>query len=149
MQSRKLTYDGDDPKYLDLLKEFLESTGKFTVLSEQEEDHSDCFKKERSKKLWLIGNYKFNEEVMTLQWNEEIQHVTCRENEILRLLSENANNLVTRNLILTSFWKEVSGYNSRSLDLFICHLRKKLKKDPSIKILTIRGRGFILRIERK
>jgi DNA-binding response OmpR family regulator len=147
MQNLKLIYTGDDPKYLNRLKDFLESTGNFALPLEQEEDRSGCFKKEPPAKLWLIGNYTFNEDVGTLQWNEEIQHVTYREYEILRLLSENVNSLVTRNLILNSIWKEVSYYTSRSLDLFIYHLRQKLKKDPSITISTVRGRGFVLNIK--
>jgi DNA-binding response OmpR family regulator len=140
MQSLKLIYDEGSPNFSQLIKESLESSGRFIVFLEKEN-----YSKEVSQE---IGNYVFNAKMRTLQWSEEeIQSVTYKENEILRLLLENANNLVTRSLILTSFWGEISFYTSRSLDIFIYHLRKKLKKDPAIAILTMRGEGFILKIK--
>jgi DNA-binding response OmpR family regulator len=150
MQSLKLVYDKDDnPKVLKLVKESLESSGKFNVFLEQM-NYKNYFKEDLTEKLQLIGNYTFDAKFRTLQWDEEeIQSVTYKENEILCLLLRNVNCLVTRNIILTSFWGEVSYYTSRSLDLFIYHLRKKLKKDPAIEILTIRGEGFVLKIKNK
>lgn len=71
--------------------------------------------------------------------------LTIRAAEILQILVENKNEVVSRNAILSRFWgTENDFFASRSLDVFITGLRKKLKEDPSIEIKGIRGVGFML-----
>jgi DNA-binding response OmpR family regulator len=41
-------------------------------------------------------------------------------------------------------WRDDSYFNARSMDVYIAKLRKYLKKDESISILTIHGEGFRL-----
>ncbi|MDR0864650.1 MAG: winged helix-turn-helix domain-containing protein [Candidatus Symbiothrix sp.] len=139
MQSLRLIFKENDPVLPELIKKSLESTGKFVVLLEEEN------LKNESKAIKSLGSFWFNAKMRTLQWKEEDpQRITYRENEILLLLLKNAGNIVSRSFILSSFWGENSYYTSRSLDLFIHHLRKKLEKDPSVTIHTIRGEGFML-----
>jgi DNA-binding response OmpR family regulator len=136
MQSLKLICDETNSMALGLIKESLESTGKFIVL---------LGKANLTTNMLFFGNFLLNAETRMLQWKEEKPvPVTCRENKILFLLLENAGNVVKRRSILTSFWGEESAYASRSLDIFIHRLRKKLNKDPSVTIHTIRGEGFML-----
>jgi DNA-binding response OmpR family regulator len=143
----QIHYDIDDSEDSRTTKESLESSGKFNDSLKQRE-YKIIMKKNVPDKLQLIGNYTFNIELRTLQWKEEeIQSITHKEYEILCLLLKNVNSLVSRERILTSFWEGVSYYTSRSLDLFIYHLRKKLKKDPCIEISTVRGEGYILKIK--
>ena len=148
MQSLSIFCDNDELALQKLLKEVIESTGKFTVLIE---DDGKCirlkekFREKLSTKLILFGDFSFNTEIRTLQWRQEKpMSVTIREREILLLLLQNAGSLVRRSLILTSFWHENSFYTSRSLDLFICQIRKLLKCDSSVTLKTIRGEGFLL-----
>ncbi|MDR0683130.1 MAG: winged helix-turn-helix domain-containing protein [Dysgonamonadaceae bacterium] len=148
MQSLKKNQDENNPKDLNLPKETSEFSGKVNVSLEQE-NYKNFLKEGIFEKSHSIGSYTFDAKFRTLQWKkEEIQSVTHKEKEILCLLLENVNSLVTREYILNSFWGEASYYSSRSLDLFIHHLRKKLEKDPHIEILTIRGDGFILKIKK-
>jgi|GEM_PF-2077777 len=148
MQSLSILCDYDAPELKELIKEVLESTGKFTVLVEE---HGNCIRlKEKSReklstKLVLFSDFTFNVELRTLQWKREKPvTVTIRESEILFLLLENAGALVRRSFILTSFWGEDSFFTSRSLDLFIYQIRKLLKRDSSVTLKTIRGEGFLL-----
>ena len=43
---------------------------------------------------------------------------------------------------LTTIWKDDNYYNSRSMDVYICKLRKLLSKDPNITIINIHGKGY-------
>ena len=41
-------------------------------------------------------------------------------------------------------WGDDSFFNARSMDVFITKLRKKLKADPSVQIVNLRGIGYKL-----
>jgi len=47
-------------------------------------------------------------------------------------------------LILTQIWGSDDFFTSRSMDVFITKLRKKLQEDLSIQILNVRGYGYKL-----
>ncbi|GHT01510.1 hypothetical protein AGMMS49525_02420 [Bacteroidia bacterium] len=97
------------------------------------------------KHTLLIGSYALNVQMNLLKFaNGKPHQISPRECDILKLLSQNAEKIVTRDFILSSCWETTSGYASRSLDLFIYRLRKELILDPKVKIYTIRGKGFIL-----
>ena len=54
------------------------------------------------------------------------------------------NQVLERSFILKKLWGDDDFFNARSMDVFITKLRKKLKKDPSIQILNVRGYGYKL-----
>lgn len=93
-----------------------------------------------------IGRYVFDVEERTLSFDRKLtQKLTPLEADILSLLLGNRNRLVLRSDILQRFWgKDDSEFASRSLDVFICKLRKYLSHDSSIKIVNERGRGLRL-----
>ena len=64
------------------------------------------------------------------------------------LLIAGANEPVDRNELLREVWGDEGDYVGRTLDVFISKLRKKLKPDPSLKIVNIRGIGYKLVIDR-
>ncbi|AOE49530.1 response regulator transcription factor [Kangiella sediminilitoris] len=72
--------------------------------------------------------------------------LTTSEFELLWILAENAGDVVTREAISESF-KEM-GYDSstRTIDLRISHLRRKMGDDPKVPklIKTVRGKGYQL-----
>ena len=45
---------------------------------------------------------------------------------------------------LKMIWRDDSYFNARSMDVYIAKLRKYLKGDPSVEILTVHGEGFKL-----
>jgi len=91
-----------------------------------------------------LGLYKFNKHQQTLRINDSEQTLTYRESELLFHLSERRNSLLDRAIILKKLWGDDDFFNARSMDVFITRLRKKLKNDPNIKIINIRGQGYKL-----
>jgi len=43
-----------------------------------------------------------------------------------------------------NIWGDDSFFNSRNLDVYITKLRKYLKNDPNVELVTVRGKGFKL-----
>lgn len=101
----------------------------------QEEKHPDIF---------TIGQYTFNYPHQTLQISDQTETLSHREAEILRMLCQHANDVMHRKPVLLELWGDDSFFNARSMDVFITKLRKKLKADPSVQIVNIRGIGYKL-----
>jgi DNA-binding response OmpR family regulator len=68
--------------------------------------------------------------------------LTTKENELLKLFFENLNQTLDRSVALKKIWKDDSYFNARSMDVYIAKLRKHLKDEEKLKILTIHGEGF-------
>lgn len=103
------------------------------------------YKPKRPSEEWQqIGEYKFHFDRQLLQYQNEEQLLTNREAQLLLRLLDNKNQLTDRALILNDLWGADDFFNARSMDVFITKLRKKLAKDPNIKILNIRGYGYKL-----
>ncbi len=70
--------------------------------------------------------------------------LTTKENELLKVFFENVNKTVGRSDALKRIWKDDSYFNARSMDVYIAKIRKYLKDDETLKILTVHGEGFKL-----
>ena len=72
--------------------------------------------------------------------------LTAREAQILQLLTENKNQVVLRETVLSLCWgvKDKDYFASRSLDVFIKKIRNLLGDEPQVQLLTVRGVGFKL-----
>ena len=93
---------------------------------------------------FTFGAFTFNYDQQILQFGQEEQKLTSKESELLRLLCQNINQTLDRSAALKVIWKDDSYFNARSMDVYIAKLRKYLKKDENIRILTIHGEGFKL-----
>ena len=91
-----------------------------------------------------LGNFVFNLKKQNLEFNKTIVTLTHREANLLFYLIENKNQILDRSFILKKLWGDDNFFNARSMDVFITKLRKKLKNDPSIQILNVRGYGYKL-----
>lgn len=93
----------------------------------------------------LIGDYLFDFKKQTLKYKkEETQSLTHREANLLFHLNNNKNGILDRSIILKKLWGDDDFFSARSMDVFITKLRKKLKSDPDIQILNVRGYGYKL-----
>lgn len=70
--------------------------------------------------------------------------LTTKENELLKLFFDNLNQTVDRSIALKKIWKDDSYFNARSMDVYIAKIRKYLKEEESLKLLTVHGEGFKL-----
>lgn len=103
-----------------------------------------------SERIFCLGSYSFNSLNQELTFEqEETVHLTSKENELLRLLASNKNQLCSHKDILIGIWGRNDYFNKKSLNVFITHLRKYFEKDPTLKIENVHGQGFILRVEDK
>ncbi len=101
---------------------------------------------EQEKPTYEIGAYLFNVFSQELAFNNIKFVLTNRETQLLQHLVIHKNTLCSHKDILTSLWGKNDYFNKKSLNVFITHLRKYLRYDPSIKIENIHNRGFVLRI---
>lgn len=70
--------------------------------------------------------------------------LTTKENELMKLFLDNLNHTVSRTVALKKIWKDDSYFNARSMDVYIAKLRKYLKEEESLNLLTVHGEGFKL-----
>lgn len=91
-----------------------------------------------------IGTYSFNYTKQKLRFKQEDILLTHREAELLLHLFKKRNETLDRSWILNKIWGNDDFFNARSMDVFITKLRKKLKNDPEVKILNVRGYGYKL-----
>jgi DNA-binding response OmpR family regulator len=94
--------------------------------------------------IYQIGRYVFNYTKMEIYLDDQKIGLTHRENEIIKRLYVNVNDVVNRSEILQELWGDDSYYNGRSLDVFMTKIRKYFSADPSILIKNIRGVGYKL-----
>lgn len=82
-------------------------------------------------------------------YNPELQlfgdkRLSAKENAILLILAQHLGQTVERPFLLQHVWGEVDYFNSRSLAVFINHLRKILASDTALEILSMHGIGYKL-----
>ncbi len=73
-------------------------------------------------------------------------HLTHREFEVLRYLAERRDRIVHRDELLREVWGYLSTPTTRSVDLAIARLRKKIEEEPHCPrfILTVHADGYRL-----
>ena len=86
--------------------------------------------------------YNFNHHILKSP-TKEIK-LTGKENSLLKMFCENFNQTVERSTALKAIWGDDSYFNARSMDVYIAKLRKYLKEDDKIQIITVHGQGFKL-----
>lgn len=96
-----------------------------------------------------IGRFHFNFETRILNLNNDEQRLTTKESELLKLFCLNKNVIVQRSYALKRVWGDDSYFNARSMDVYIAKLRKILKEDDSVQIITMHGEGFKLLISQE
>src|SRR6187397_2724253 len=91
-----------------------------------------------------MGKYHFNPRLRELTIEGRVQTLSPKENELLKMLSEYKNDLLSREIALKKIWGSDTYFNGRSMDVYIAKLRKYLKEDPALEIVNIHGNGFRL-----
>ena len=92
-------------------------------------------------------HYIFAPQNLELQFDGSRMNLSHRESQILEMLCANLNQATVRKEILLKVWGDDSFYNSRNLDVYITKLRGYLKKDSSVKIITLKGVGYQFLVE--
>jgi DNA-binding response OmpR family regulator len=98
----------------------------------------------------LVGNWRIsgrNLEAIDIENKTKVE-LTSREIEILQFLVSRGGDSKTREELLSNVWgyRDASDIETRTVDIHIAKLRKKIERDPKNPtcILTVRGRGYRL-----
>jgi DNA-binding response OmpR family regulator len=94
-----------------------------------------------------IASYTLDVENFQLVRNGNIQKITEKEAELIQYFFYHKNQLLRREQILNTFWKNDDFFSGRSMDVFISRIRKHLKEDPRITIESTRGIGLTFCID--
>jgi len=93
---------------------------------------------------FAIGSFHFDYTRQTLTAETSEQRLTPKEADLLRLLCLHRNQTLERSQALQQIWGEDSYFSGRSMDVFVSKLRKYLKADRSVEIMSIHGKGLRL-----
>ncbi|MCB0280322.1 MAG: response regulator transcription factor [Calditrichaeota bacterium] len=91
-----------------------------------------------------IGQFEFVPQRQLLIFQDRESQLSKKESDLLKLLCYYANETLDRNYALRCIWGDDDYFKSRSMDVYIHKLRKRLKDDPAISINTIHGLGLSL-----
>jgi DNA-binding response OmpR family regulator len=97
-----------------------------------------------TKDIYEIGKFTFNSKLRTLSLGEVEYKLSPKEAQLLELLANNPNALISRELALKKIWGSDDYFTARSMDVYITKLRKFLSEDPALNIKNIHGAGFQL-----
>ena len=101
--------------------------------------------KTKPKSRVVIGDFIFNPRLRTLTYKKDPPtNLSPKENQLLLMLVETQNDLLSRNKALEEIWNDDNYFTSRSMDVYIAKLRKYLRQDTSLEIVNIHGEGFRL-----
>jgi two-component system OmpR family response regulator len=91
-----------------------------------------------------FGKFTFDRSERLLSGSEKPQRLSPREAELLEMLLVFRNRVLHRQEALKKIWGDDSYFNTRSMDVYVTRLRRRLKEDNRIQIETVYGTGFKL-----
>jgi len=93
---------------------------------------------------YTVGAYSIDVPKRLLTIGDETTKLTNKELHLLILLASNPNVMLERKYLLETIWDENNYFNGRSMDVYLCKLRKLLKADTNLTIINIHGKGYKL-----
>ncbi len=119
------------PFNMDVLVAMLDSKVKFILNNDRSEVHR-------------FGNMEHHPNVHTLFRDGKKIELTILENRILLYFLRNPNKVINRDELMLVVWGYNSDVNTRTLDMHIVRLRKKIEQNPDNPQLlqTVRGVGY-------
>ncbi|MEM7108150.1 MAG: response regulator transcription factor [Bacteroidota bacterium] len=94
--------------------------------------------------VFTISKLVLDSQTRELSIKGSARTLTTKENELLKLFCLDLGNIVSRKQALIQVWGDDSYFNARSMDVYIAKLRKYLKEDEQLQIITVHGEGFKL-----
>lgn len=119
------------PFNMDVLVALIDNKVKFVINSEKSEIHK-------------FGNMEHHPNTHSLMRNGKKIELTILENRILLYFLKNANTVINRDELMMVVWGYNSDVNTRTLDMHIVRLRKKIENNPDRPhfMQTVRGVGY-------
>ena len=101
----------------------------------------------REEVVFEIASYQFDSKLRQIIRDNQVQKLSPKEADLLKLLCQNQNELVPREMALRKIWGDDGYFTARSMDVFVTKLRKFLSDDPAVEIRNIHGSGFMLEVK--
>lgn len=119
------------PFNMDVLVAMIDSKCKFLLSNDRSEIHR-------------FGNMEHHPNIHTLFRDGKKIELTILENRILLYFLRNSNKVINRDELMLVVWGYNSDVNTRTLDMHIVRLRKKIEINPDNPQLlqTVRGVGY-------
>lgn len=97
-----------------------------------------------NKRTISLGTYLFTPEIRLLKGPKKEQRLSPKENELLQMLCLYRDSVLPREIALKNIWGSDDYFSGRSMDVYITKIRKYLKDDPSLELISIHGKGYRL-----
>lgn len=91
-----------------------------------------------------FGKFSYDPSERLLTGGGDAERLSPRESELLLLLAEYSNRVLSRQDALKKIWGDDSYFNARSMDVYVTRLRRRFQSDPRVKIETVYGTGLKL-----
>jgi len=98
--------------------------------------------------LLNVGDLEMNVHNRQAKLQDEVLILTQTEFDILQLLMQSADELITKQKISEDILGRKLGAYDRSIDVHISNLRRKLSQSTMLNIQTVRGSGYLLNVKR-
>lgn len=99
---------------------------------------------EENSKVYAFGNCQLDTVQQLLTTSSGTHSLSFKESALLEMMIMRKNDVLERQEALIKIWGDDNYYNTRSMDVFMTHLRKLLKDEPGIQIMNLRSIGYKL-----
>lgn len=106
------------------------------VLRRTEDKNSD------NENLITVRNVTIDIEKHEVRKDDKVVELTLKEFELLKMLARNRGKVLSRDVILDKIWGYEYFGDTRTVDVHIRHLRKKIDDNEGVFIETVRGVGY-------
>ena len=95
----------------------------------------------------VLGNYRFHFRDRYLMLGSEQIRLTAKQTKLLHLFANSPNEIIERTTLM-KVWEDEGVIVGRSLDVFVSKLRKIFEVDPSVRLMNVHSRGYILEVDK-
>lgn len=121
------------------------SMDEFTLRVKALLKRTNAGQNEEVQTVFTIGTFTYDTENFLLQHKDlDDRKLTQKEAKVLKILCENKNKVLPKDIILNSVWGQDDYFVGRSLDVYISKLRKYLSVDRQVSIENVHGVGLKL-----
>jgi len=94
---------------------------------------------------YKVGNIHLQVDTREVRVNDQLVELTRKEFDLLHIFMQNVGKVMTREVLLQKVWGYEYEGETRTVDVHIRHLRRKLGPEGESRIETIHGVGYKLR----
>lgn len=114
-----------------------------TVMRRMKNGDKPSKEPENTNRKIAIGNLEIDEDKHEVRINGKKIILTLKEFELLKIMAENPGRVMTRDFLLDAVWGYEYGGETRTIDVHVRNLRRKLWGDNEEGMIqTIRGVGY-------